>query len=114
MDGLELLTEAGAAGLAVAKDGDTLVIRGPHSAGAVAERLMANKSAVLAVLADGGGVWWREGGAAYQAPILHLPPRECFVPRACSRLGPCERHGRGQPCQRARTAIAVAERGDGR
>lgn len=33
------------------------------------------------------------------APILHLPPAECIAPIACSRLGQCERHAAGRPCQ---------------
>ena len=62
--------------------------------------------------ADGnGGVWWddpilappsddgwlREVRASY-APILHLPPRGCLGPSVCSRVGPCDRHAAGRPC----------------
>lgn len=42
-------------------------------------------------------VWWHDRGAA--TPILMLPPATCIAPIACSRLGPCDRHADGQPCQ---------------
>ena len=42
--------------------------------------------------------WEREMRASF-APILHLPPKSCIAPSACSRLGPCDRHTDGQPCQ---------------
>ncbi len=45
-----------------------------------------------------GDVWWDEANFASSAPIRHLPPQECFAPRACSRLGPCDRHLAGNPC----------------
>jgi len=107
MDRLALLNEARAAGLSVAVEGDQLRIRGPKSAGNVAARLLAAKPAVLAALggvADGGGiapdaVWWDDRVPAGSAPVLHLPPRGCIGPRACARLGPCVRHGRGEPCE---------------
>jgi len=41
--------------------------------------------------------WLREMRASY-APILHVPPAGCLGPRACSRLGPCDRHAAGSPC----------------
>ncbi len=44
------------------------------------------------------GVWWDDRVPTGSAPILCLPPRTCFVPRACARLGPCERHVAGAPC----------------
>jgi len=50
MDGLTLLREAKKAGLGVRRDGDQLVIRGPRSAEAVAQRLLANKAAVIDAL----------------------------------------------------------------
>ena len=33
------------------------------------------------------------------APILHLPPRGCIAPVACSRLGPCDRRRGGGSCE---------------
>ncbi len=32
------------------------------------------------------------------APVLYLPPRGCLGRSVCSRLGPCDRHAAGQPC----------------
>lgn len=50
MDGLKLICEAKAAGLRLRVDGDRLVIRGPRSAGPIAERVLANKDEVLAAM----------------------------------------------------------------
>ncbi len=44
-------------------------------------------------------VWWDDANFASSLPISHLPPRQCITPRACSRLGPCERQVVGAPCQ---------------
>ena len=44
------------------------------------------------------GVWWDDRMPAGSAPILCLPPAGCIAPRACARLGPCERHAAGRPC----------------
>jgi hypothetical protein len=55
MDGMTLLSEGWAAGLTVTTDGDRLVIRGPKSADAVARRLLAHKTVILAALAAGNG-----------------------------------------------------------
>ena len=44
-------------------------------------------------------VWWDDRGATGATPVLHLPPRGCIGPRACSRLGPCVRHVAGAPCE---------------
>jgi hypothetical protein len=52
MDGLMLLRRAQEVGLAVAADGDKLVIRGPRSAEAVARLLIEHKPALLALLAE--------------------------------------------------------------
>ncbi len=43
MVAVSLLQEAEAAGLTVRVDGDRLVVRGPKSAGAIAERLLDHK-----------------------------------------------------------------------
>ncbi len=50
MVAVSLLQEAEAAGLTVRVDGDRLVVRGPKSAGAIAERLLDHKAEVLKVL----------------------------------------------------------------
>ncbi len=106
--GLALLEEARSAGLDVVATKGRLVIRGPRAAGAVAERLIADKAAVLSVLADrerrgqGGDpprVWWNDTVPEGSAPVLHLPPRGCLGPRVCARLGPCDRHAAGTPCR---------------
>jgi len=107
VDGLALLAEAHAVGLTVTTEGDRLVIRGPRAASAIADRLVAAKPAVLAALTDRqeglqerqNGVWWDDRLPAESAAILHLPPRSCIAPRACSRLGVCPRRVVGQPCQ---------------
>ena len=106
MDGLALLTEARDAGLVVRDEGGQLVVEGPKRAEAVAIRLVAAKDEVLAVLAGRqsgdalsvSSVWWDDSNFASSTPISYLPPRECIAPRACSRLGPCDRHVAGDPC----------------
>ncbi len=50
MGAVSLLQEAEAAGLSVRVDGDRLVVRGPKSADAIAERLLDHKAEVLKVL----------------------------------------------------------------
>ncbi len=50
MVAVSLLQEAEAAGLTVRVDGDRLVVRGPKSAGAIAERLLDRKAEVIEAL----------------------------------------------------------------
>ncbi len=50
MVAVSLLQEAEAAGLTVHVEGDRLVVRGPKSAGAIAERLLDHKAEILKVL----------------------------------------------------------------
>ncbi len=50
MGAVTLLQEAEAAGLSVRVEGDRLGVRGPESAGAIAERLLDHKAEVLKVL----------------------------------------------------------------
>ena len=50
MDCVKLLRKAEEAGLKVTQEGDVLKIRGPKSASAIAEKLLANKDAVLEAL----------------------------------------------------------------
>ena len=51
MDGMILLIETHSAGLKVVAEGADLRIRGPRRAGEIAQRLIANKAAVLEALA---------------------------------------------------------------
>lgn len=69
MDGVALIREAEAAGLAVHLDGDRLVVRGPRSAEAAAQRLIANKPAVVAALSGGGPVAPAIGQAVETRPL---------------------------------------------
>jgi len=66
MDGLTLLRRAHEAGLAVAADGDKLVIRGPRSAEPVARLLIDHKPALLSMLAEATD--WR---ARYREALAH-------------------------------------------
>jgi hypothetical protein len=50
MDGVSLLAEAKAAGLAVWAEGDKLVIRGPRRAEALAEELLSRKGEILTLI----------------------------------------------------------------
>jgi hypothetical protein len=70
MDGLNLLRHARDAGLAVAAEGDKLVIRGPKRAGRVALLLIEHKPDVLAALAPAEGTtqWLHD---RYAARISH-------------------------------------------
>jgi len=76
MDGLNLLREARAVGLAVRAEGDRLVIRGPRQAEPVARKLLAHKYDVLPLLARCHGLskddpadwqdWYEERAAMRQ------------------------------------------------
>lgn len=103
MDCLALVMEARAAGSTVVTDAGRLIVRGPKRAAELAQRLIANKPAVLAALdelsAERLGVWWDDRVPADSSPILHLPPRECIGPKVCSRIGFCERHAADNPCR---------------
>ena len=114
MDGLTLLAEARAAGLAVRAEAGRLVIDGPRSAAALAERLIAAKPAVLAALGaeqGGPGVWWDDRVPEGTARIIALPPRGCRFPIACARLGPCARHAVGGGCSVAGTTEGARDAG---
>jgi hypothetical protein len=89
--GVSLLDEAAAAGVDLRIDGERLVVRGPRSAEAVAQRLLARKSEVMALMAH-------DDAPAGSAPIRYLPPAGCLGRRICARLGPCDRHAKGTPC----------------
>jgi hypothetical protein len=69
MDGVTLLRQARAAGLAVATEGDKLVIRGPRRAEPVALLLLAHKPAVIAALAADWRARYREALAYWG--VLH-------------------------------------------
>lgn len=44
-------------------------------------------------------IWWTDRVPAGSSAIRYLPPRRCLGPRVCSRIGPCERHLAGSPCE---------------
>ena len=50
MDGLELLSQARAAGLTIRVEGAKLVVRGPRSAATLAQELLEHKAEILALL----------------------------------------------------------------
>ncbi len=90
MVGMILMAEAQAAGLIVAADGSRLIIRGPRSADALARRLLENKAAVLAALAD--GVHAAAANGATQGPSGSGKPQICEPvrkpgPQACPNCG---------------------------
>jgi hypothetical protein len=53
MEGMNLLAEARATGLRIYHQGGTLVIRGPHKAHALAQRILQAKPLILRMLAYG-------------------------------------------------------------
>ena len=71
-----LLEEARAAGLTVTGDGDRLVVRGPTSRRDLADRLLADRPGVLAVLAEEWEteVAWRVAVMAPQIPATGTIP----------------------------------------
>ncbi len=102
-DSVSLLAEARAAGLTVQIAGDKLVVRGPQGAKPIVDRLKASTAAIVSLLRDSelaapADGWTDDAIFTSAAPIRRLP-RECIGPRVCSRLGPCERHVAGNPCQ---------------
>ena len=87
MDGVTLLDQARAAGLAVAVRGDRLIVRGPRRAETVAKLLLANKPAVMAALvnhkappvcsrANGAGEWLARHREALACWGAFHPPEE--------------------------------------
>ena len=90
MDALALLAEAEAAGLEVRREGERLVVRGPKSAAALAERILDAKSDLLAILALPRPI------AAPPTPAGHC--LKCKVPTPTIRAILCDacnarRHG---------------------
>ncbi len=75
MVAVSLLQEADAAGLTVRVDGDRLVVRGPKSAGAIAERLLHHKAEVLKVLS---AEWYAEMLTLIRWFLGTHPPTEPF------------------------------------
>ncbi len=58
-----------------------------------------NEQRVDAVEMEPIPIWWIDRVPAGSSPILYLPPQGCLGPRVCSRIGPCERHLAGNPCE---------------
>ncbi len=75
MGAVSLLQEAEAAGLSVRVDGDRLVVRGPKSASAIAERLLDRKAEVIEALS---AVWDAEMLALIRWFLGTHPPTEPF------------------------------------
>ncbi len=63
---------------------------------------------------SGDGVWWDDRVPASSAPVFYLPPRTCLGPRICARVGPCERHKEGEPCEIISPRRASVPEGDSR
>ena len=63
------------------------------------ERNEGNEQRLDAVPMEPHAIWWTDRVPAGSSPILYLPPRGCLGPRVCSRIGPCERHLAGNPCE---------------
>jgi hypothetical protein len=113
MDGLMVLAQARAAGLEVHAEGDTLVIRGPASADALARAVLAHKPEVLALLAAvDPEVTWRVEALRPQIPargpirrfVTRTETPATDAPRCCGRCGdplPEGRRFRCAPCVRA-------------
>jgi len=93
-----LLEEARAAGLTVEADGDRLVVRGPRERGALVRRLLADKAAVLAGLADEqeAEVAWRVAVMAAHIPATGTIP--VLVARP-NQAGPPDCLGCGDPME---------------
>ena len=76
MDGVEMLEEARAAGLAVWSEGDKLVIKGPRSAGALALSLIEHKAQVLPLVRQPVIPWvlaeWRRTSIPQWRSILQV------------------------------------------
>ena len=104
---VSLLAEARAAGLEVRAEADRLVVRGPRSGAALAERLLEQKAEVLDLLSDEDAeVAWRVAAMRPRVPttgpILILVVRETTLgPGRCvscgDALGP-DRPYRCAPC----------------
>ncbi len=75
MVAVTLLQEAEAAGLTAHVEGDRLVVRGPKSAGAIAERLLDHKAEVLKVLS---AEWDAEMLTLVRWFLTAHPPTEPF------------------------------------
>jgi hypothetical protein len=66
------------------------------------ERNEGNEETLDAVKAEPIPVWWNDRVPAGSSAIRYLPPRGCRGPQVCSRIGPCDRHRAGAPCEVAR------------
>ena len=93
-----LLAEARATGFTVRADGERLVVRGPTAQKALVDRLLADKAAVLAVLAaeEEAEVTWRVAVMAPQIPATGTIP--FLVARPC-QAGPADCLSCGDPME---------------
>ncbi|MBF6606815.1 MAG: hypothetical protein IVW53_14700 [Chloroflexi bacterium] len=117
MDGMTLLRGARRVGLAVAQDGDHLVVRGPRRLEREAQRLLAHKAQVLRALRiERSEVAWRVEAMRARAPehgpipLLLAQPDAVRGPGCCCSCGDrLERDDRYRcrPCVEA--AIHVLE-----
>ena len=114
-----LVEQARAAGLTVVADGDRLVVRGTKAQGTLVERLLADKAAVLAALADEheAEVAGRVAVMAPQVPatgtIPFLVARPCQAgPTDCLSCGDPTEAGQRYRCracaEAARRVVAAA------
>lgn len=101
---VSLLAEARAAGLEVRLEAERLVVRGPRSRKALAERLLARKGEVLTALAgEDEAVAWRAAAMRPQVPgtgpIPFLIAREeAPAPGRCLSCGDPLGRDRGHRC----------------
>ena len=115
MDGMTLLREARQAGLAVAQDGDRLVVRGPRRLEPEALQLLAHKAQVLRALRiERSEVAWRVEAMRAMTPdqgpiplLLARPDAVRGSGRCCScgdPLRPDDRY-RCRPCVEAAVRV---------
>ena len=72
--------------------------RDPEAAGAL-DRERSEKSEERSVAPPATDDGWANEMRSASAAALHLPPTGCLGPRVCSRIGVCDRHAAGRPCE---------------
>jgi hypothetical protein len=114
VDGLTLLREARRVGLAVAEDGERLVVRGPRRLEPAAMQLLAHKDEVRqALVIERSEVEWRVSAMRTMAPgqgpipLLLARPDAVRGPDACCSCG--DRLGPDEP-YRCRACVEAAVR----